>query len=415
LTQNGVVITDDTTTEETRWEDVVFHGDNFQDWRLRKARNESCTTDLSGTKMSVVKNDISYAQRGLKPPVSGTTLLIRGSLQSAHMSLLENPDTLSYSRAYNQAATQLLHAYQKATRARNLQTFVGELLETIRAIIALKRKLYELTVRYCLNVRKLWEDAKRLGTTWRDLRKKLATLYLSYQFAVKPINGELEALATLQARLESSGEARYVLIKGEGAESTPSGPIPGQPEVGYPGAAYATQKIARRSEAKVKFHGKVRIATSFDGFIQQGGLTIEDSLETIQELTPFSWALDYFSNVNDVLAQVAIGTRYDIAWLEVGIKRSSIVTGSVFTVKPHQDIEDGYYQVDCSGGAFVSQAVSVYRTNAGPSLPPVGLSFEIPSLGQLLNLGALGLGGDAADFKAFASGQGHDRWDGSIS
>lgn len=122
--------------------------------------------------------------------------------------------------------------------------------------------------------------------------------------------------------------------------------------------------------------------------IQEIGLNLSSFIPTLWELIPYSFAVDYFTNVGEMvtgLANLSTNHRWTMYWIidedETEIKTLKLV-----------QIEEAPYIIDrsCSPGFYKRVKKSIYRDRFLDSLIP-DFRFEIPGLTSMkwVNLAAL--------------------------
>ena len=133
----------------------------------------------------------------------------------------------------------------------------------------------------------------------------------------------------------------------------------------------------------------------FSGNLRAWGSSTRDFLPTVWELIPYSFVVDYFTNIGNMIDSLSI-IESDIGWKDYTSHQicSRYSNGAQFTglksLFPHSvgyNIEDE--QVEAGSQEVTKKIIS--RGQYGGSLTP-GLQFKLPGAGSLkwLNLAALG-------------------------
>lgn len=231
--------------------------------------------------------------------------------------------------------------------------------------------------------------------------RHLGNLWLEYSFGWKPLfedikdaNSALEKLADSHRcdtkRLSATGVFRSYTNTGEQSAFLPGG-LPG----------LCGQMTFNKSSQYVKYYGTlkarpVNITTVLDNF----GFTPGDILPAVWEAIPWSFFVDYFVNVQELLdsMQFALG---DFGWLMQGVRNVSANYALPPYVYPGVAAATGYV-IQCGGGGACSSTTYVRRL---PQLePPMpSFNFRCPGLGSLkwVNIAAL-----AAQFSGSSPGRG---------
>jgi hypothetical protein len=287
--------------------------------------------------------------------------------------------------------------YQKIYEARTLfqgQTFVGELKEALHMLRRPAAALWDKNLGYLSALRKskrrdpkhwlktaggLWLE-QAFG--WKPLIKDCQDAYKAYEALVKPNSVEVIPLSAGAVRLyDRSNEL-----------------LPGQ----RPGDALnvnLTQiwniSSARLLEQhKVRYKGAMKAqvrATQWDN-LELFGFNAENFIPTAWELTPWSFLIDYFTNIGDLL-QCAVTKTQDVTWVNKTVLKETFHSTSCYHSgdKPAgfsggQWIVTGY---DKSTYAWQTRRKLVTRTpDVGLEMPSFQVNFDL-SDGQLGNIAAL--------------------------
>jgi len=178
---------------------------------------------------------------------------------------------------------------------------LGEIRETIGLLKSPIRGFRKLTREY-------HKRAKRLAktkTTKRNLKKRLGEEWLRYSFGVKPLLQDIDdAMHDLAYLLEGRPPVQPILV--ERSDSTL--------QYTYDGAATSisfwtsTLNAYDRVRESVIIRGMVRVDIPKIGSAYQGDAAITQAMSefvpTLWELIPFSFIVDYFTNVGDFISAI---------------------------------------------------------------------------------------------------------------
>lgn len=166
-----------------------------------------------------------------------------------------------------------------------------------------------------LDVRKLNSTQLRLAT--KEFNKAAAGLWLEHSFHWIPlmydIKGAWSALEATWERLPSEFvKASAFDEQSRIAEESQS----------TNGILILNRKCVSRSYAAVRMYGRVRISTRVSNWPDSKalGYDVRSFLPTIWELVPYSWAVDYFTNIGSIIYGLSYGGQ-DVLWCARGIKR----------------------------------------------------------------------------------------------
>lgn len=363
-------------------EDVVYLGESPKDWRTRIANGLSATSLLDGFKHNVESaGNMQYDLQGLKWIFTGYVKSYNGvSPNALGFSSFGDPGILASSEAEEKAASQVLSSYRNAVQSFAGLNFAAELTDVISMFTNPVRGLFGRTVDLAhkvgglKNIRRSRDYAAALGETW-----------LGYKFGVEPLANDLaQAIIASDQFTTRLGMKLAVKIGGSGSSDVTLGYSEPAP------LAYATQRLREGESSEVRYKGKVALKYDASSFARMGGFALPDVIPAVWEAIPFSFLVDYFTNVGDVLYRASSASASPwVTYLDRGTKNTRYLQGEPFRfIDTAQDIVDGYFKGSASGGTFRLSKTRVSRSSVG-ELPPVTLRFSLPSLRQVVNLGAL--------------------------
>lgn len=358
----------------------VDRGDSRQGWQQLKARGVSVTTDLTGQKTTFKQNSLRYIATG-KGLWRGYSALTSGLMPVTVTPWGSNVNTSTLEPEVRAAAANALHeSVSEARTAFQGATFLAEVRDVIRLFRKPVQALFGETVQFAKEVRKLrrgWTAEKRSATS-----KKLSSLWLAYQYGIKPLASDIYDFCVGLDKLSNELGARTsVPIRGEYKSER----LLAEGYYAFPGVAYGRQLVHTRESCSIRYHGKYWCRADF-GPLAHLGFDLPAMVMATWEAIPFSFLVDYFTNVNEVL-RANTQASADIAWLEYGRRIDRTVQGFAGRINPILPDTRDYFDVECSGGEYTATKSSVHRSSTG--LPSVPLRFEVPSGMQGLNIAAL--------------------------
>jgi hypothetical protein len=149
---------------------------------------------------------------------------------------------------------------------------------------------------------------------------------------------------------------------------------------------------------KVQFYGAVKIEVDQPalGVTQEWGLRTSDWAPALWEIIPYSFLIDYFSNVGDVV-EVLSFPKSDIAWVSRTFRNSTNLDGTRSRVRNTGAVWPGsgaYKVIEYTPSTYHWERTWIDRTPYSRSLTP-SLTLEIPGsrdFKKYLNIGALAAG-----------------------
>lgn len=260
---------------------------------------------------------------------------------------------------------------------------IGEYKQTINLFkrgLGGLRDLLEYTSKNHVNILKKgaqWNNAKRTA-------KSLADLTLEYRFGIKPLAmvlgegaGAVQSDRYMEAFLPFS-------VKGKATSSTlvTNGSYGGFPRIHIYGRT--------DNEFKVRFKGDYRIRSADAGpnYARSLGLTWREFIPTIYNLIPYSFLLDYVSNLHTFIETVAVPFT-NVAWCVRTDRSTQHHVRNYTALGGEQPLN---YVIDViDPGYFDSQATGIRRREQ-LSLPMPTLRWQKPSKRALENTLALVVG-----------------------
>lgn len=369
-------------------------------WKQKIARSESATTTFHAAKYTTrirnsrVTHD-DYRNIGGNIIHDSTTTFHGVALPSGISGQLVPPVPAfvgsDYERAHNLATSRLFESIRDIESPANVGETLGETGETVKLLVRPARGLQDLTKYVMDNHTSLLKKAR--WNNYRRIGKSLADLVLEYRFGVKPLIEDLRKVSeTLPFKdlnkptlipIKASGRFESVVASAPFDYKLVAGSING-PNIRYDQVTYF----------KVRYKGMYKIDPGIDhtSYQQSLGLTWREAFPTMVNLIPYSFLLDYVSNLSDVAGQIAVPWN-SIAWC---VKTSRAYNARTFILEgvtrqsafPPAFFIEKYDRL----GFYSVQANSVLRQDVTELRPFISLEWQEPSLRQLSNVGALLLG-----------------------
>lgn len=323
------------------------------------------------------------------------------------LSMPSNQDFLfhnatSLSKAEATAKTKLLKKIREEQQHMNSPAVLAEILDVIRQFGAPFEAIVDLTNR---RLNRLYLERRRLsGSTsfkrikWHEI---VASTYLEWAFGLQPLISDTRSAAEALARFqyEATGEARLrKRVQSRGidsvkTQSTESGQVPQTSLFEYFGTYNKTTECRVQWIAGLSGEPTAAFGSN-DRLLELLGFKPENWIPAIWEAVPWSWLIDYFSNVGDIL--------------EAGVTNTSTVTWLSRTVTYRTEVDRewrmdqalsqkrstlyGYQSCHCSGSMGGYKAVRTTVTREIPtSIGVVPLTIEHPfeSARKLTNMAAV--------------------------
>lgn len=302
------------------------YGENVWGWRNRIARGEDVTTDADGVK-------ISHTYQTGNLDVRWTQFSSQVYQDKYYGPIGTNIDPgvdYSYSSdLYNQALTRFVSRAREVQHRFQAGTALGEIRQTINLLKSPFRGVRRLTQSYRQQARSLPRNAN--GNLGARARRELSNRYLQYQFGIRPLLQDIDDAVYDLANL-SVGKSLLIPVKVSVRERRqPVQPVSQQ--TATPLSFWTVKKwTSTNIEESVVIRGAVRcLLPSFD-FEGSNALSVamSDFVPTLYELIPYSFLVDYFTNIGDIVSALSfldssvswcnstrrmqINQRQDMAW-----------------------------------------------------------------------------------------------------
>lgn len=298
-----------------------------------------------------------------------------------------------------QASTKFFKALKEEQTAFDGGVFLGELGQTLRMLRnpaqAIRRGLDD----YLNRVKKLGRRSR--GESPKSHRNRLgrtvSETWLEYVFGWSPlINDVKSAGEALNKRLDRY-DASYSIITGTGTQEMSICPTTtADSEGGVCGRtwrAYHTKVRTVRWKAELRNKAHTDKSADVDLF----GVSWRDLVPTAWELIPYSFLVDYFTNIGDVLSAWSTRTE-DLTWWCKTVRDRYTKTSCDHRIKESTTTGHPHYEannnprgplIHLSATPAIYRETTVNRTSAKPSVPTFRL-WQMPGFGRKwINMTAL--------------------------
>jgi len=349
-------------------------------WRVLIAHGLSATTPLSGTKYDA---ECPFGDAGGVLTSTKDHKIMYGDIgRNLTGSSFPSPVTSLSSAADNKARSRLLSRYLEIRNTWRGGNFLAEIRETIHMIKHPLDSIYRRSWDYVGKLNRLRNVSKQRDF---DLLKHLSDLWLSYIFGIKPLADDVSDGLTALRKVLGPYKRDTKFIKASATDRSGSVTHKEGENVGlyvFP-VSFDTVKT---TVSTVKYYGELRARPSqTEAAIEQFGVTPFDAIPAVWEAVPFSFVVDYFANVAEVLDGYRL-CEADCMWMNQGVR--NIVTSKQASVKlKPQASYGGTDYVNYSG----SRREVRFVQRQGVEFPHPNFYFKMPGFPSLkwLNLTAL--------------------------
>jgi len=371
-------------------DNYVVRGDNFPDWKQRISRDESATTSLlgvvSGGFVADESVDVFFKRKiPLSPGFDEYTATLYGSV--SRVGTLASPADGDDSLAAftdSMAIQEFVARCLKAQRAMQSLVSFGEIGETLRMIrhplSSLQRGLFS----YLSSVS---TRARGVKYVRKKVQRVVAETWLENAFGWQPLINDIKGAMDALSRLNTYAPLTKHINAKAGRSAVNS--ISEDFEVGAL-RVKVYRNASERTTVNVRYHGSIKVASAPTFTTDVLGLSLRDIVPSMWELIPYSFLVDYFTNVGSIIDSMSL-RRSDLNWVERGTQIECIRAHKSARVTPldNDNTFDYMGQISRLRDSYVSRKVVTREAYNGGFVPP--LQFSIPGISskKWLNIGAL--------------------------
>jgi hypothetical protein len=381
----------DTSSSSQFGEQWVDHVDSgyLHNWKELLRNHENAVTDLVGDSRTVISQPIRYY---LSTTERSLGTLIRYYRETAVGDLFVEPGwtfhSLQPQTARNIAIGKFYADAYSKQRQFSAIISAGEFGQTLRMLIHPMKSLRQGLVNY------LSALGKR-GRRQTSARKKkiLADTWLEYSLGLQPFIGDIESFYDALLNLQ-----RPVFLRAIGFGRDEKFLSSSSDREILAGGNYNYYIISRNLTEILdyKVYGEVvaKNPTSLPGKSQLFGFDLASFVPSVYNLIPYSWMVDYFSNLGDIVTSASF-FKSDVRWVASGMKKSVIfeangIPDSAFVMSL---LNNSNREVQFSGSALrfvkLNDIVERHPENTDTLGIPT-IQFKLPGTGlKWMNIGAI--------------------------
>jgi hypothetical protein len=255
----------------------------------------------------------------VKATLPGSGIVRYGELQGSvvDFSLLSvsDPSAFKITSVRNQVIQSINSQARSAQKSLQGLVALGEMGESVRMINSLGRDLYKASTKHLRDLKKV---AGRLRP--REVLRTVSERYLEYRFGIRPL------VADIGSFMDACYQARYgrppsvnLRASGKSSEKNPT-------TTSSFGAQHhlVVTTAEKSSNYGFRIYGVVGLVDNqVPPFTNEFGLTLDEFIPTLWELIPYSFLVDYVSNVGAIIDAYSLN-KSSIKWLASGEMRESV-------------------------------------------------------------------------------------------
>lgn len=362
-----------TFVNSVAWSDQVTLGPSPNGWKACIAAGTSATSVLDGYKQVHGFAGMTYTHIGSKPGLKDVKITTGHNLNAG--SAVNYPGAVVNSDADAMAVKNLLGSYISQRNAWRGGNFIAEFAETVHMLAHPLKSIYNRTWSFVGTVGKLKKVYRRDPHRYGRL---LGGAWLAYAFGIKPLVDDVaDAQAAINKLRDSLGAFDLLPIMGSGYAEAVQHIFT---NAAVPNCPYAQFNEDLFSKSFVKYYGYIRARPmNYPQIAENFGVGFTDILPAVWEAVPWSFLVDYFVNVSEMLDSAKFAFA-DLAWLNKGTKVALESKSSDIFGPTSAGVANGY-TVNCGGGGSVSKRHWKHRT-AVLDIPYPSFHFRIPGIGS---------------------------------
>lgn len=295
----------------------------------------------------------------------------------------------------NQALVQLNKAIKNQYEHWNGSIFVGEVLQTAKGLISPAKGIRTILSKYLTRLEKK-KKLFRKGES-KEWLNAISGEWLEIQFGLQPLINDSKDLAETLGRFDSTDDFRRSKLRGSGyheqvvLDSLTTGGRGGYLITQTVHRITSSTRVVRRCGMSYALSGPFGVAKDLQRLC---GFTAQNFVPTLWEILPWSFVIDYFVNVQQIL-EGHFTDRSLVTWTSKTTINDGITTVDERildkeTIALLRSVTgDKAFSYSGTFGGYTSRSRSFTRTNEGPTSPT--LTMRVPGIDSLkwLNLAAL--------------------------
>jgi hypothetical protein len=382
-----------------RWNDSKT-GSSNPGWKQQIKQHVSAGTNFAGDRWEIRGHYTGTAHSAYRAGTTGTSyqsqrFQVSGSLVDSSYLVPMDPyiNVPMSTRVHNQALSEFYQHAWEAIRQFQGGVFLGEIGDALNTIRRPARNIFRLLNEYTNDVRR---RARRVArgrprsdpVFISDANKVISDTWLQYVFGLRPLMSDVKSGAEALARLAQRPREYIKTSAYVNDESSFFDDFSTFTREIYPFVVYSFSK-RYSGGVTVRIVGEVKCEVTSPRTISAEvlGFTPENFVPTVWELIPYSFLVDYFTNIGDVISAWSFPSG-QLAWVNRTIR--NYATREYYGSKIHSVPPAGYVLDSESGSEihFTGTRTTIARDYGPLGFPKVTL--EVPgSSTKWINMGAL--------------------------
>jgi len=352
-------------------------GTPVPDWESRIANLVSASSDYTRTRVAIATFGKFSSTIRWKGTPTANDIAVERVVSTLH-NAVPAYSAKDLSRVDNIALGNFLKSAQEAVSPFKGMVFLGELKETLHM---LKRPASALRDGFSTYLKRARKARKRYGG--RIANKVLAGLWLEYALGWAPLLGSIESAINAYSSFQAAVETYRAYGKGTLDLGGPAETVTGFVAPNYFHTIDTTttsyrgsvvyKGVSKNSISGVKEDVAARVA-------QLSGFRLAEFIPTVWELIPYSFVVDYFTNIGDILNGMH-SLANDWVWYTRSQNLQATRRSYIKLDLAHIKSLLGSRFVSASESSTPAEWIRSDYTRSVPTLSLPGLVLELPPLG----------------------------------
>jgi len=349
-------------------------------WRAQIKSGANATTNMTGTRFRVLALSPLSAGGTVEngDSTNGSTAIteVNGIFQASIT--LPSPGYVGVDpvASDNQALSQAFDRLRQQSRHAQGLVFLGELRETLKFLKSPFKGAREMIEGYFKQLSKMKTVGGRSRgrkASRRTIVQEAGNTWLEVAFGLKPLINDVKDIAEAAARFQHDSRRTVIVSNGSSQKGFDGG---GSTTIGN--YVQVVQHWHELVECQTRYKCALDYRSSAEfGSMERlqslSGFALEDFVPAVYELIPWSFLVDYFSNLGQVIEGGCTNTS-NVAWTNKTVRMVRTRTSSYSL---GANVSPGYTATLDSNGDAVIQRSDITRT-AGSNLSVPTLTVSLP-------------------------------------
>jgi len=358
-------------------------GATVPNWRKLVEQGRSATSPMSAEQIVVDSTPASYHIYGSVHATSNSSDYKR--YKDCSWSLDQTLPSIAVNsidaKALNEAQTKWNAKIFDVMTSFQGGVFAAELRQTLEMIAHPGKGVRVGLSHFLLSLKK-----GRRGLTHAQVIRYLSESWLEFVFGVAPLLSDIKAASKYLEDHKELLKRELVRVSGASGELWDTPTRSHQSETTY---GYMSWDVISKRGATARYSGAIKseALSTFTKVLDQTGFSPRNWAPTLYEVIPWSFVIDYFSNMGTVIESWS-NQFLSLAWGSLTTKQLAERSVNSFVPDPTSGLVR-VFSYDSSPGFSLSQRKRVFRSVVS-TIPVPDLSYKIPGFDtKWINLAAL--------------------------